>query len=335
MAAKKAKPSVAQIDNRSKLIDALSFLAIADIGKDIDKFSYVNFSNGYATAGNDCFTMGTPVDTGLDMCLHGEKLKAALQHCGENFVFAQIDGSSASVKSDKFRAIIPIVDHDILPDYGQPNPSCGQIGDSIKDCFSLLNPIITEKTDHVIQNGLHLKPFSGVATNGGVLIEYYHGFDLPPGLVIPKLTVGIIAKIKQKLTNFGFSKTSFTFYFIDGSYLRTKLIDGKYPDTDRIFPADVNRQPVPSEFYTALDAIDKFVDNDSVYFGQGHMSTHPSLSFGANYKVAGLPDGHCFSAVHFKRLRDIMGQIIWSDDVTKPMCFFGNNLRGLLVGKHG
>jgi hypothetical protein len=331
--ARKAKPD---IGNRSKLVDALSFVSVADTGKDADKFAYVTISDGYARAANDVFAIGTPVEVELELCLHGAKLKAALEHCGQNFQLTQLDGSSVSVKSEKFRATIPCIDAKLLPAY-DPDPPCGTMTDSVKNCFSLLHKLITEKTDRVIDHGLHLRANTGIATNGGLLFEYFHGHDLPPDLVIPKATVLVVSKIKQQITTFGFSKNSITFWFADSSYLRSKLLIDKYPQTDRLFRVGdgSGAVPLPVEFFTGLDAIDKFAENDSVYFSKSHVTTHPSLQIGASYKVDGLPDGHCFSLLYWKQLRDLATMIIWAPDLLKPVEFYGKNLRGLIVGKNG
>jgi len=333
--ARKAKPEIAK---PSELIEALSFVAAADTGKDIDKYAYVTMQDNTIVASNDVFAMGAHIDDDVRLCLHGAKLKAALENCGTNFQLTQLDASSVSIKSGKFKATIPCIDPELLTKW-QTDPVVAVISDTIKDCFALLHPLVSEKSDRTIDHALHLRPFTGVGTNGGLLFEYYHGHDLPPGLLIPKQTAAVLAKLKPKLHGLGFSKHSATFWFDNNSYLRTKLIDGTYPDTDRLWYGDYasHARSLPTGFYQGLEAIEKFVDNDSVYFvAPNYVSTHPSLNVGANYIMEeALPAGLCYSMNYWKRTRDLVNHVIWPPDHSKPAQLFGANLRALILGKQG
>lgn len=327
----------AEISNRSKLIEALSFVAVADTGKDVDKYAYVKIRNGFATALNDVFTIGAPVEVELDLCLHGEKLKAALEHCGPNFQLTQLDDVSVSVKSEKFRATIPAFSADTLPP-GEPDDAIASINDNIKSAFTLCNPLISGKGTRLLDDCMLLRAYTAVATNGHMAFEYFHGIDLPPNLLIPKLTVTVISKMKKPLTHFGYAPNkSVTFWFEDGSFIKTKLCDGEYPDVDKLYQQFNGHPfyPLPENFFEGLDAIDKFSENDSVYFQQGYVSTHRSLQIGANYRVDGLPPGFCFNAGFWKRVKEICGQVCFLPDIKAPVCFHGTNVRGLIMGKHG
>ena len=63
-----------------------------------------------------------------------------------------------------------------------------------------------------------------------MLMEAWHGLDLPPNVPLPKQFVAALVKQKKNLTGFGFSRSSATFYFEDGCWLRTQLYSDEWPD---------------------------------------------------------------------------------------------------------
>jgi hypothetical protein len=334
--ARKAKAISQDIsDNRTRLIDCLSFVSFASKDDETDKYTYVKIKDGFMTAADHTILMGGPVDVDLELCLHGLQFKAALEQCGQNFQLVQMDKQAVSIRSDKFRALIPAIGADLIAPY-TADPPCGAMTDKIKTMFEILSPIVTCKDDRTINNCLQLNNNSGVATNGHVLLEYWHGINLPDNLKIPKRAIQAVAKVRKPLLYFGFTEHSVTFYFEDGYFIKTNLIATEYPDTKSLLDRNFNRQfyEKPSDFYKGLLAIHSFVVDDTIYFHRDFLATHASLEIGANYRIDGLPDYLSYSAKGLKFIEEYTHNINFPTDQSTPLAFYSTNVRGLLMGKH-
>ena len=326
--ARKPKP-VSANDDRLKLIEALKFAAIAS--KDAEgAHAFVTIQNNWLIAENDTLTVGTPVDVALDLSPHGEQFLAALAQCGSQFQLTQVDTKAVSIKSGNFRALVPAID--TVKTILTPDHPCAVINDALAEAFRSCMGF-TGKGERIINTCVALRANTMVATNGGMLIEYWHGIDLPGTLNIPKKTVETIIKIGKPLAHFGFSAATVTFYFDDGSFVITRLVAGEYPNSDRLFNAvRGNLTIIWPEFFAALKAISAFIQDDSVYFHDNFIASHQSLDLGANYRVDGLPGGHRFSAVYWRTIEPFVKTVCF-EAPGKPVAFSGDRARGLLMGK--
>jgi hypothetical protein len=65
-----AKPNT-EIDARTKLIDALGFVAFASSGHDSELFNYIKIKNRLLTAADNTIVIGCPVEADLDIVIQG------------------------------------------------------------------------------------------------------------------------------------------------------------------------------------------------------------------------------------------------------------------------
>lgn len=329
---RKPKPLPTATDERLKLIEALKFAAIAT--KDDDKnytHQFVAIQDHWLLADNGIFTLGINVDIALELCPQAEQFRAALQQCGQQFQLTQLDKNSVSIRSGNFRALVPALDNgalSILP----PDAPCALINNHLADAFKSCLTVMS-KGDRIYNTSVLLRANSMTATNGGLAIEYWHGIDLPGPLNIPKRSVETIVKLGKPLAKFGFSANSVTFYFEDNSWLRTRLIEGEWPDVGRLFDKiSIAPKPIWPEFYVGLKAIGTFIQNDRIFFHDNYLASHQSLDLGANYCIPGLPGGYSFSAAYWRIMEPyIKALALTAPDA--PVSFIGDNTRGLLMGK--
>lgn len=327
------------IDNKSKLIEALRFAAFVTTGTDTEDFAYVRIKDKLLTAADNVICMGGPVDEDLEICLHGSKLKAALEQCGPVFKITEVDRSGISVRSDKFRAVVPAMEIELMSPY-LPDAPVAKIDDRIKNAFELCNPIVPGKGDRPFSNSASLNAGSCIATNGALMVEYWHGIDLPSGLNIPKRCLTAVTKQKKPLAAFGFSNYSATFYFDDGSFIKTKLEDVNYPNTDRLFDGfnGMPFEPMPPEFFKGIDAVDAFAVDGTIYIHDGYVATHNSLDIGASYRVDGIRGFHCYGGKYWQMVKDHVRTVHFSKGTVgaAPVAamFYGENIRGIIAGKN-
>lgn len=328
----RGKPKVeTATDDRLRLIEALKFTAIAT--KDGEgKFAFVQIRDNWLTAANDTFTLGIRVDIALDLCPQAETFLSALQQCGQSFQLTQVELNAVSIRSGNYRALVPAL---TAVDVAEVNPDdcIAVINDKLRDAMIACVKVLA-RGERVFDQGVLLQDMTMVATSGRVLIEYWHGINLPPGLIIPKKTVDTIIKINKPLAGFGFSGSSVTFWFEDGSYLKTNLVTGTYPDYGRLF-ADIKApfQPLWADFYAALGAINSFIKEDTFFWNQDNISSHHTPEMGATYRVPGVPHGHAWNPVLWKQIEQQITHVAigFAQD---PVGWFGPCARGLIVGKH-
>lgn len=332
MARKPKATETAASDERGKLLDALRFASIA-----IDKEganSFVAFRNHWLTAENETFAIGCPVATDLEICPQADLFASALNQCGQNFQLTQVSMNGVSLKSGNFRALVPALPNDAL---SPVIPDAGQVGltDTLKEAFAACYKMVGKKNDErIINKCVLMRSGSMLGTNGGIAIEYWHGHSLPT-LCIPIKTAETISKISKSLAGFGVSDRSATFYFDDGSFLKTRLIAGEYPNVDRLFDSQpITFVPIWPSLYAGISAIKGFCPDDTMYFDVARLGSHRNAELGASYSINGLPGNHCFSILYWLAIEPYATEVALADRPNSPHAFKGPNVRGLIMGKN-
>lgn len=318
-------------DDRQKLIEALKFAAIAT--KDGEgKFAFVQIRDHWLTASNDTFTIGTPTNIGLNLCPQAEQFLASLSNCGASFQVTQTDMNSLSIRSGNFRALVPALrSEDVQPSY--PDDAIADIDDRLREAMAACVRVIG-KGERVIDAGALMQANTMTATSGRVLIEYWHGIDLPGHIIIPKKTLEIIGKINKRFSHFGFSNSSITIWFEDGSFIKTRLVDGTFPDAGKLWDnVKAPYQPIWPEYFASIDAISKFIKDDVFYWNENNVSSDASINIGATYAIQGVPGNFAFSPLYWRQIEPFVQHIAIPANPTEPIAFKSQWVHGLLMGK--
>lgn len=335
-AARGRKPKVST--QALKLAEALSFVSLAarDDGEHPYK-NHVRFADKWAVTFDGVIAAGHPIEEDLACNPHAARLLEAINKCGKTLAIAELDSGRLSVKGEKLNAKVPCLPDDALPPVA-PDPSIAPIDDRIKAAFETVGPLVTEAGADVIEAAVLLQANSASATNRVIAIEHWHGIDLPPGLVVPKLFVTAVLKSGKKLAGFGWTQgSSITFHFEDGAWLKTQLYADQYPDLASILNAASYPVDVPEGFFEGIETVATFHDLGHVIFAEGKVMSHPTEEVGAQYDVPGLPAGKSFDG---KLLKKVAGHAKTIDLTTYPdrAFFFGgsdtNPVRGLVMSVH-
>lgn len=315
-------------------LDALRFIGLVLSDKGAPYETHVYLHDGYATAFNGIIAAGCKIDQVLTAAPNNSILIEALSKCGQNLSITQFDNNRISIKSDKFKAIIPCLDSTTFQTT-MPDAPIAIIDDRLKVACDAVEVLASTEADNALQASILLHNGSAIATNRAVIFEYWHGIDLPPNLSIPKTFVKALIKTPKKLTQFGYSQSSVTFWFEDGSWLRTQLYAETWPDIGAILNNPCNPQAVPADFFKGLEAVAPFSPDGLVHFSENLLLSHPSQDVGASYEVAELPAGPIFSA---KQLALLKGHAETIDFAAKGasgtyLAFFGPNIRGAIAGR--
>lgn len=320
-------------DEESNLVAALKFVSAAQgDSKAETQHTHVMLSKQWATATNPVFAMGHRITDDIDACPHTARLIDALSKCGQTLSITSLDSGKLSIKSDKFRALVPCVPGALMPP-ALPDTPCATLNDALRAGFAAVADVAGPVQGREWANAVMLQAGSVVACDGICAVEFWHGIDLPPGLVIPKAAVVAILKTGKPLAKFGFSSNTATFYFDDESWLKTQLMTVDYPNVGRILNVQSNPWPLPPGFFDALKAVASFSETGQVFFNEHNvLASHPNGEEGAMYEIEGIPPNKAYNSKYLLAFEKLADRFDFNPHDPIGNCvFFGDNLRGVIA----
>lgn len=314
----------------SSLLKALNFIAKIqkDIGTEIQ--THCKISNNYITACDGVITAGHKIEEDLCVSPHTLTLLNALSKCGQNLSMTQLENNKLAVKSGKFTALVPCIP--IYSYVNTPDNPCASISDVFIQALGEVSHLAQEQAQKVVLASVLMRSGSVMATNGVVALEYWHGIDVPT-CALPKVFVTALCSVDKKVTSFGYSGSSITFWFEDESWIKTQLYAEEWPNLDQVLIASGEVKPLPKGFYEALRNVEDFSDGGSekgtVWFDELGMNSHQTKENGATYEIKDLPAGLAFRIKYLKQIEKACKSISYNK-VT--MWFFGDSVRGAIMG---
>jgi hypothetical protein len=332
------KKQIEANQSSSQLIEALQFVSVAATKKDNLYQKHVMLNNGYAVMTDGQLTAGFPIVENLECCPQIGLLQTAVSKCKASadnpLSITELDNGSLSIKGEKLRALVPCISFEEMPGppLTTPDENIAPITDELKKAFSVCGSLVSENGKSFIEASILLEANTCTSTNRQVLIQYWHGIDLPPNLLIPKIFAQAICRVKQPLTGFGYTENqSITFWFGEKVWIKTQLYEDKYPDVTPIIEHISAPAPVGKEFFDAIETVGLFSENGKIYFQNGKIVSHIDTNKGAQYKV-GINKLllRCYSVEHLKTITPFATEIDFNTYNDRAM-FFGENLRGTIM----
>ncbi len=330
------KPGNNKPDTKSSLLTALEFCScIAEkVGAAYE--THVGLKANWAIAFNGIVAAGAPIVEDIYCYPHTLLLVEALSKCDENFSLTQLDNGRLSIKSGKFKAVVPCLDPQLMQE-ALPDPQIVGITNKFKDAVEAVGALASENAQHILTASVLMNGATVISTNRTMLFEYWHGLDLPPNIPLPKEFIKALVKHKKNLTGFGFSNCSATFYFEDGCWLRTQLYAMDWPDVSRILNIEGNLWAIDQTFFKALDAVAPFSEDGNVYFDTNLLMSHADTLHGANHECNGLPKGAVYPIKQLAMLKPHVKRIDYKanglNNTTYCLKFEGDFCRGVIAGR--
>jgi len=323
---KKIKPS------SHPLLDALRFVSLAqhDEGPLISTHCIIEYES--ITAFDGILAIGARIQEDLIACPNTKKFVLALERAGIEYQIVQVSPRRLLVRSEEFHAYVVCADRAALPSL-IPDAPVTVVDDRLLIALAKVAPLASAKGQTVVVASIQLSAGSVIATNREVILEAWHGIELPT-VLLPRVVVDALTKSKKSLASFGFSETTATFYFTDQSWIRTQLYVERWPNVKALLDVPVNPRPVPPELFNAAAKVAPFSENGDVYFHDGFVSSHPIFAesnSGSELKLS-IEGYHASRSYRTANLALIAKHVItWdetsSDDAT---LFFGDNIRGAI-----
>lgn len=330
------KPRTKPIEAKSGLLQALEFCSVVaeKIGSPYE--THVGLRNKWAIAFNGIVAAGSPIPDDLYAYPHTLLFMEALSRCKEGYSLTQLDNQRLSIKSGKFSATVPCLDP-ILMQTADPDPMIVGITNKFKEAVEAVGVLASENAQHVLTASVLMNGASVISTNRVMLLEYWHGLDMPPNIPLPKEFVKALVKQKKNLTGFGFSRSSATFYFEDGCWLRTQLYADEWPDVSRILNREANLWTIDPQFFIALDAVASFSEDGNVYSRLNLLCSHADEGVGASYECSGVPSGFVYPIKQLMILKPYVKSIDYMcngvADSSYCLYFVGYECRGVISGR--
>ena len=288
---------------------------------------HARLQGGFIVATDGIVSIGTPIKENISVAPHIGKLTQALSRCKSTLTLAQQANDTLLVRSGGFRATVPCVPmQDMYPIL--PDAKIAAITPSVIDALRAVSPLAAERDHKLAYASVLLQGGSAVATNGFCLAEYWHGVDLPPGLLLPKASVQKLLKCNVAFTGFGFSANSVTFHADNGAFFKSQLYVEKYLDYARIFHNDMQLEPVPEGLADAAKALLGFHEQDHIDI-VGSMLSVPGGE--ASYIVDGLNASLKVNGKDFAAMLANATQWDYTSAINAICYFVGTNFRSAIT----
>lgn len=315
----------------SELIAALKFVQAAQRSDGLPYQAHCRITAGNVLAFDGGIAACHKIDTDIEACPHTATLIKALERCQSTIAITLTDGGKLSIKSGKLKALVPCLPAEEMPPV-MPDPACANINDNLKAAIAAAVVLCSDSAAEILTAGVYLKNGSAIATNRHVIMEYWHGIDLPPGIFLPKASVYALCKTDKPFKSFGFSNSTATFYYEDGSYIKTSLFDGgKYPSFEHLLNVVSNPWPLPDGLYEAMETVLPFADDGRILFSKDSISAIANKERVATFDIGGIPDKKSFNGLYFKILKPFIKTIDFGDKEHSAALFFGDNCRGAIA----
>lgn len=310
------------------MLETLKFVQGA-VGKErTTELTHFRIANHRITAANGVISLSAPIDLDLECWPKAEAMVNAIRACDDVAALHLTPTGQLAIKSGNFRTLVPTLPKGawlVEPEGVSVKPAGALI-----PAFERLQEVMSTNPAHTWANGILLDKGSAFATNNVVLVEYWLGHHFPYRVNIPRAAVNEFLSIGEEPMEFLVTGNSLTFLFDGGRWLKTQLLDHKWPDRatellDTIPPTDTVPPPT---LFAELKKILRFVDGSGiVYLSNNRIATANGETV---IEVPGLRHMGAFNLVMLRKLEGL-ADLIGFEEAPRPVPFYGQNVRGLIA----
>jgi hypothetical protein len=207
-------------------------------------------------------------------------------------------------------------------------------GNAMLDAIKAVEPFIGEDASRPWSNGVLMRNESVFATNNVIGVEYWTGARMPIEINVPRTAIAEMLRINEAPTHAQVTDKSITFHYDDQRWVRSQLLDIKWPDLQLILTKPHNAVEIDPKVFDALEKLEPFTDKAGrVYLDNGILRTasDPASDEGARFELPTFP----YSGIYnIEMLMLLKGKIKQADFTTypSPCVFYGERMRGAIIG---
>lgn len=314
------------------MLKELKFVQGAVAKKDfVPALTHFKIENGRVQGFNGTLALSSPIPFDIACKPRAEPLVKAIGNCSDAVSLTLTPTGKLSIRSGKFKALIDCVEGEVP----QVQPDGDHIevhGESMLAAIKAVAPFIGDDASRPWTNGVLFKGSSAFATNNVMVVEYWTGVPFPAPVNIPRSAIKEILRLDEPPVAVQATASAVTFHFSEERWLRTQLYPSDWPDLARILDKPANAIPLDKKLPEALEVIKPFLDKSGrVLFREGKVCTHNNDNEGASYEL----DDFNWPGVYRLDMLSTLCTTAKSIDWTlypSPCLFFGDNIRGAIVG---
>lgn len=313
------------------MLSELKFVMGAVSKKDfIPALTHFRIQDGKVRSFNGTLALCTPISLDINCIPKAEPLVKAIQQCDDTVVLTLTPTGKLSIKSGGFKALIDCVDTE-TPHVTPEGERFELDGEALLQGLKTILPIVGNDASRPWSNGVLLLGHSAFATNNVILLEYWIGTAFPLCCNVPRSAIKEMVRIGEPPLYAQATDHSITFHYSNDRWIRTNLLDIKWPDVTRILNTENNPLPFDDRIFEGLEKIKYFSDKiGRVYIGDGCLRTHLDEE-GATYEIPDYKETGIYQIEMLYLLKGIAKQIDWSL-YPKPCIFYGERVRGAIIG---
>lgn len=320
------------------MLNDLKFVQGAVAKKDfVPALTHFHIEDGHIYGFNGILAISTPTDLAVTATPKAAAFVKAVERIpeGEEVVLNLTDTGRLSVKAGRFRAYVECHEDSANVVRVRPGGDYVELPPGLLPVLRTIAPFMGIDATRPWAMGALLRGQSAFATNNIVLIEHWLPIVFPSDLIIPAEAIKEMIRIGTEPVGIQVEAAAVTFHYPNGAWLRTQLVIGEWPDLARVLDTPSNPAPVPEDFFTELRRLDAFTGKENkIFLRGGVLATSATEGDGALVEL----DDFGGVGVHFisqmLKLEDVATSIDFST-WPRPCAFFGDMLRGAIIGLNG
>jgi DNA polymerase III sliding clamp (beta) subunit (PCNA family) len=313
------------------MLAALKFVQGAIGKKDlVPELTHFRIEQGRITGYNGRIVLSSPIPIDIDCCPKALPLIRAIQACEETAQLHLTPAGKLAIRSGTFRTHVETI-QEAFPKIG-PEGVLVKLDGHLLPAVKKLFEFTSDDASRPQFNGILFNGHSAYATNNVILVECWLDYFFPYRICVPRYSLKELLRIGIEPDRMQITQNSASFLYPNGQWMRTQLIDLEWPDVVGMFERlPQTRALPPLGLWDALEKLERFVDDKQrVYFVDNAVASSRNND-ATSIDVAGLAAGPIFNLPMLRSLADVAMSIDFSQ-YPAPVPFFGNNVRGVIVG---
>lgn len=319
-----------------ELLDVLRFVGSAVARKDyVPILTHFRIQNGRILGFNGRVAISSPIELDLVCSPKAVPFIKAIQTARETVQMHLTEKQRLVIRSGSFTAHIECLPDGPSSEFPDIYPEGFMVdleGSKILEAIYVLEPFVSEDASRPWSQGILLRDQSAFVTNNVIVIQKWIGGNYPD-LNIPRETIKEITRIKEKPIKLQVGKTSLTFHYESGRWLRSQMLTNEWPDVYPLFEGERSDKPIPAGFFEALEDLLPFIEEEleRVFILQGKLTTALEEGTGAAATIEGIQEGGVYNLPQLLKIASVAKSLDLAS-YPNPMKFFGDGLRGVIAG---
>jgi DNA polymerase III sliding clamp (beta) subunit (PCNA family) len=304
----------------------------------VPDLTHFRIENGTVRGYNGSLALSAELGIDLTCTPIATPLIKAIQQCDETIKLTLTPKGKLSVRSGKFRATINCIPEteEYTAPHALPEGERFELdGESLVKGLTALQPFVSDDAAKPWSNGIMFMGQSMFATNNVIAVEYWSGTVFPFVVNLPRDAVKEIVRIKESPIYGQWTDNSITLHYESGKWIRCQLLSHDWPPIQKILDSGsiLGATAPPDGLFESLEKLKSFTDSMGrcIFLNNRLVTSYYDDTNGAEVDIEGLKEGPIFNI----NMLNLVGTVATTIDFStypKPCLFYGDNIRGAIIG---